>query len=123
MSQQAGRIGPGFIRRVKASSTLAAATILSVSCAGILTKSDNVLVGDSLAARIYYQDRFDQFCQHVGTAYVPNAPPQCLNLGVLLNEWAHANTIASQVIADGALPAPEKAELKRYLAQVETLSP
>lgn len=116
MSRSAGQIGACLIRRREARAALAAATILlSVSCAGVLTKTDERIVGDSLAARIYELDRFDRACPHDEHAYKPGAPRECAAWAKILNDWMHANNVASEVVAKGSMPARERRELRAFL--------
>ncbi len=96
------------------------AALVSVSCAGILTKSDKAWLDDRLASRIFHEDRFERLCPPVGSP-LPAGPPGCLTMKALLDEWEHANTIANAVQQKGSIPREEKREMNRIVKRVRKL--
>lgn len=93
----------------------------ATSCAGVLTKTDAAFVGDRLAARIYYEDKVEQLCPHDAEKFIPPAPAGCAAWAKTLNDWAHANTVATQVIAKGDMPSAERKELRAFQSAMEAL--
>jgi len=103
---------------------LALALLAAVGCKGILTPADTVGVGDSLAARIYYEARYERLCPHDADHYLAvdqATVAGCLSFGKLLVAWRDSNDIATEVATAGALPAQEQDELRAYIKAASKL--
>lgn len=106
------------MQRKLGAALLGAALLLSSSACAIFRKDDRARVGDFLAARIYFEDRYERLC-----ATVPRVGPKegCEKYRVALQEWKRLNDVANQVQIVGTMPDAEVRELRAVMKKCEAL--
>lgn len=80
-----------------------------------LRQSDKAFVADSVAARVFEEDRYERHC------VLKAGPPGCAEMQQLLQDLKHANEVANTVQKTGRIPSDQKKEIARLLKQIRSL--